>query len=109
MSEAFLNIESQPGRLIVSVKGQWIFDQVLALEVREVSQRVLAGPTGNECHTPRARGLDLLEASDSHKEMSKRVPRVHVHEEIHLADMKISLSFSLYRQGVNYFITDILC
>ncbi len=32
MSNAFLSIENQPGRLIVNVKGHWIFDQVLALE-----------------------------------------------------------------------------
>ena len=32
MNGAFLNFESQPGRLIVNVKGSWIFDEVLALE-----------------------------------------------------------------------------
>ena len=32
MIESFLSMESQPGKLVVSVKGQWIFDQVLSLE-----------------------------------------------------------------------------
>ena len=32
MNEAYLNIESNPDRLIVNVKGQWVFDEVLALE-----------------------------------------------------------------------------
>ncbi len=32
MSNAFLSFESQPGRLIVNIRGQWIFDEVLALE-----------------------------------------------------------------------------
>ena len=32
MSNVFLSFENQPGELIVNIKGQWIFDQVLALE-----------------------------------------------------------------------------
>ena len=32
MSNAFLSFESEPGRLIVKVSGQWVFDEVLALE-----------------------------------------------------------------------------
>lgn len=32
MNNAFLSIESQPGSLVVHVKGRWIFDEVLALE-----------------------------------------------------------------------------
>lgn len=32
MSNAFLSFEAQPGRLVVNVKGQWVFDEVLALE-----------------------------------------------------------------------------
>ena len=32
MSNAYLNFENQPDRLIVNVKGQWVFDEVLALE-----------------------------------------------------------------------------
>ena len=32
MNSAVLSFESQPGRLIVNVKGRWIFDEVLALE-----------------------------------------------------------------------------
>jgi phospholipid/cholesterol/gamma-HCH transport system permease protein len=31
-NNAYLSFESQPGRLIVNIKGQWIFDEVLALE-----------------------------------------------------------------------------
>ena len=42
MNEAFLNIESQPGKLVVSVKGRWIFDKVLALE--EATATVLPEP-----------------------------------------------------------------
>jgi len=32
MSNAFLSFEDQPGSLIVNIKGQWIFDEVSALE-----------------------------------------------------------------------------
>ena len=32
MSNPFLSFETQPGRLFVNVKGQWVFDEVLALE-----------------------------------------------------------------------------
>jgi len=32
MSNAYLSIEDQPDRLVVNVKGQWVFDEVLALE-----------------------------------------------------------------------------
>lgn len=32
MSNPFLNIETQPDRLLVNIRGQWIFDEVLALE-----------------------------------------------------------------------------
>ncbi len=42
-NEAFLNIESQSGRLVVNVKGQWIFDQVLALEEATASVLPEAG------------------------------------------------------------------
>jgi len=32
MSNAFLSLDKQPDRLVVNVKGQWIFDEVQALE-----------------------------------------------------------------------------
>jgi len=32
MSNAYLSFENQPGRLVVKIKGQWIFDEVPALE-----------------------------------------------------------------------------
>ena len=32
MNNAYLSIESLPGELLVSVKGKWVFDEVLALE-----------------------------------------------------------------------------
>jgi phospholipid/cholesterol/gamma-HCH transport system permease protein len=31
-SNAYLSIDNQPGRLVVNVRGQWVFDEVLALE-----------------------------------------------------------------------------
>ena len=31
MHESYLTIDSQPGKMIVNVKGQWVFDEVLAL------------------------------------------------------------------------------
>lgn len=33
MNNAYLKIESLPDKLVVSVKGQWVFDEVLALEM----------------------------------------------------------------------------
>jgi phospholipid/cholesterol/gamma-HCH transport system permease protein len=42
MSNAYLSIESQPDRLVVGVKGQWVFDHVLDLE--EVTASVLPEP-----------------------------------------------------------------
>ena len=42
MSNAFLSFESQPGKLVVNVKGQWIFDEVLALE--DATASVLPDP-----------------------------------------------------------------
>ena len=32
MNDSLLSFESQPDRLIVNIKGQWVFDEVLALE-----------------------------------------------------------------------------
>jgi phospholipid/cholesterol/gamma-HCH transport system permease protein len=32
MSNAYLSIENQPDRLVVNVRGHWVFDEVLALE-----------------------------------------------------------------------------
>jgi len=32
MSNAYLSFESRPDKLIVNIKGQWVFDEVLALE-----------------------------------------------------------------------------
>jgi len=32
MNNAYLSFESLPDKLIVKVKGQWVFDEVLALE-----------------------------------------------------------------------------
>ena len=42
MINAFLSFDAQPGRLIVNVKGQWVFDEVLALE--EATATVLPEP-----------------------------------------------------------------
>jgi phospholipid/cholesterol/gamma-HCH transport system permease protein len=43
MSNTYLSIESQPGRLLVGVKGQWIFDNVMALEAASASVLPEAG------------------------------------------------------------------
>lgn len=43
MSNSFLSVESQPGKLLVNVKGQWIFDEVLALEEATASVLPQAG------------------------------------------------------------------
>jgi phospholipid/cholesterol/gamma-HCH transport system permease protein len=43
MNSAYLSIENQPGRLLVNVKGQWIFDEVLALEEATASVLPEAG------------------------------------------------------------------
>jgi len=45
MSKAFLSLDNQPGRLIVNVKGQWIFDEVLALEEAVATVLPQAGQT----------------------------------------------------------------
>ncbi len=42
MSNAYLSFESSPDKLIVKVKGQWVFDEVLALE--EATASVLPEP-----------------------------------------------------------------
>jgi len=57
MSDAFLSMESEPGRLIVNVRGQWIFDQVLALEVATAS--VLPEP--GQLVVFRCAGLDEID------------------------------------------------
>ena len=43
MSNSFLSIEKQADRLVVNVKGQWIFDEVLALEEATASVLPEAG------------------------------------------------------------------
>jgi phospholipid/cholesterol/gamma-HCH transport system permease protein len=43
MSNPFLSIETQPGRLVVKVRGQWIFDEVPALEAAAASVSPEAG------------------------------------------------------------------
>jgi phospholipid/cholesterol/gamma-HCH transport system permease protein len=43
MNSAYLSIESLPDRLVVSVKGQWVFDEVLALEDATASVLPQAG------------------------------------------------------------------
>jgi phospholipid/cholesterol/gamma-HCH transport system permease protein len=42
MINAFLSFDTQPGRLFVNVKGQWVFDEILALE--EATASVLPEP-----------------------------------------------------------------
>ncbi len=42
MSNAFLSIEDQPEKLVVNVKGNWVFDEVLAMEAATAS--VLPAP-----------------------------------------------------------------
>jgi phospholipid/cholesterol/gamma-HCH transport system permease protein len=57
MSNAFLDSEYQPGELIVNVKGQWIFDQVLALE------QVIASvqPEAGQVVTFKCAGLETID------------------------------------------------
>jgi phospholipid/cholesterol/gamma-HCH transport system permease protein len=43
MSDAYLSIESQPDRLVVSIKGLWVFDHVLDLEEATASVLPVAG------------------------------------------------------------------
>jgi len=43
MTNAYLSIESLPDRLVVNVKGQWVFDEVLALEKATASVQPNAG------------------------------------------------------------------
>ncbi len=57
MSNAFLSLEQQPDRLIVNVKGQWIFDEVLALE--EAVATVL--PQAGQAVTFQCAGLDEID------------------------------------------------
>jgi phospholipid/cholesterol/gamma-HCH transport system permease protein len=57
MSDALLSLDSQPGKLIVNVKGQWIFDEVLALE--EAVATVL--PKEGQVVTFQCAGLDDID------------------------------------------------
>jgi phospholipid/cholesterol/gamma-HCH transport system permease protein len=57
MSNAFLSFEEQSGRLVVNVKGQWIFDEVLALE--EATASVL--PKAGQDVTFRCAGLEDID------------------------------------------------
>ena len=43
MNSAYLSIESLPDRLVVSIRGQWVFDEVLALEEATASVLPQAG------------------------------------------------------------------
>lgn len=42
-SDAFLSLDNQPDRLIVNVRGQWIFDEVMNLETATASVLPEAG------------------------------------------------------------------
>ena len=43
MSNTYLSIEEQPDRLVVNIKGQWVFDEVLALEAATATVMPEAG------------------------------------------------------------------
>ena len=59
MSNAFLSFESLPGRLIVNIKGHWIFDEVLALE--DATASVL--PEAGQVVTFQCTGLQDMDIS----------------------------------------------
>ena len=57
MSSAFLNFEDQPGRLIVNVRGHWVFDEVSALE--DATAEVL--PEAGQVVTFQCAGLEDID------------------------------------------------
>ncbi|MDX2416470.1 MAG: ABC transporter permease [Xanthomonadales bacterium] len=57
MSDAFVNFEDQPGRLIVNVKGNWVFDEVSALE--DATAKVL--PEAGQIVTFQCAGLEDID------------------------------------------------
>ncbi len=57
MSNAFLSLDHQPDRLIVNVKGHWIFDEVLALE--DATATVL--PEAGQAVTFQCAGLEEID------------------------------------------------
>ena len=57
MNSAYLSLDSQPGRLIVNVRGHWIFDDVLALE--DATASVL--PESGQAVTFQCAGLEEID------------------------------------------------
>jgi phospholipid/cholesterol/gamma-HCH transport system permease protein len=56
-SNAYLSIDNQPGRLVVNVRGQWVFDEVLALE--QATAKVL--PEAGQQVTFQCAGLEEID------------------------------------------------
>jgi phospholipid/cholesterol/gamma-HCH transport system permease protein len=57
MNDAFLSFESEPDRLIVNVRGNWVFDEVSALEEATAS----ALPAEGQAVTFQCAGLDEID------------------------------------------------
>ena len=56
-SNAYLSTEDQPGRLVVNVRGQWVFDEVLALE--EATATIV--PVAGQSVTFQCAGLEEID------------------------------------------------